>query len=195
MSAGRAAGFFPNGGSIGALFSSADGSLYVAGAVPAPSCKQLGVAKLSPNGTPEAGHDVELVNFTKTDDPSELRLSRFAFNCRQGEQAWDPDGTPQCKGETEQAFAASMRGINRPTTLRFGPDGAAYLVDYVAVRDPGGSDPDSMNAWLYAALPIMTTGAGIGFAVGGPIGAGVGIVVGLATTIAAACYAPPISDW
>ena len=95
------------------------------------------------NGTPEAGHDVELVNFTKLDDPSELRLSRFAFNCRQGEQRWDPDGTPQCNGETEQAFAAQMRGINRPTTIRFGPDGAAYLVDYGAVRDPGGSDPES----------------------------------------------------
>ena len=36
-----------------------------------------------------------------------------------------------------------MRGINRPTTIRFGPDGAAYLVDYGAVRDPGGSDRDS----------------------------------------------------
>jgi glucose/arabinose dehydrogenase len=94
------------------------------------------------NGTPEAGHDVELVNFTgKT--PSELQLSRFAFNCRQAEQTHDPDGTPKCAGQTEQAFVAKMRGINRPTTIRFGPDGAAYLVDYGAVRDPGGSDPDS----------------------------------------------------
>ena len=33
-----------------------------------------------------------------------------------------------------------MHGINRPTTIRFGPDGAAYLVDYGAVRDPGGAD-------------------------------------------------------
>ncbi len=94
------------------------------------------------NGTPEAGHDVELVNFTGS-TPSELRLSRFAFNCRQGEQRHDPDGTPKCAGETEQAFVSRMRGINRPTTIRFGPDGAAYLVDYGAVRDPGGSDPDS----------------------------------------------------
>jgi len=94
------------------------------------------------NGTPEAGHDVELVNFTG-DSPSELRLSRFAFNCRQGDQRHDPDGTPKCVGETEQAFVSRMRGINRPTTIRFGPDGAAYLVDYGAVRDPGGSDPDS----------------------------------------------------
>ena len=34
-----------------------------------------------------------------------------------------------------------LRGINRPTTILFGPDGAAYLVDYGAVRDPGQSDP------------------------------------------------------
>lgn len=95
------------------------------------------------NGTPEEGHDVQLVNFTKADNPSELQLSRFAFNCSQAAQAWDPDGTPRCKGESEQAFAAGLRGINRPTTIRFGPDGAAYLVDYGAVRDPGGSDPES----------------------------------------------------
>jgi hypothetical protein len=113
------------------------------------------------NGAPEAGHDVELVNFTKTDDPSELRLSRFAFNCRQGEQAWDPDGTPQCKGETEQAFAAKMRGINRPTTLRFGPDGAAYLVDYGAVRDPGGSDPDSAFRNPANAPLVQIPGTGV----------------------------------
>ncbi|HJX19369.1 MAG TPA: hypothetical protein VJ454_00155, partial [Steroidobacteraceae bacterium] len=94
------------------------------------------------NGEPSAGHDVELVNFTSK-SPSELQLSRFAFNCRQGEQRHDPDGTPKCAGETEQAFVSMMRGINRPTTIRFGPDGAAYLVDYGAVRDPGGSDRGS----------------------------------------------------
>jgi hypothetical protein len=94
------------------------------------------------NGTPEAGHDVELVNFTGN-TPSELQLSRFAFNCRRGDQRHDPDGTPKCAGETEQAFVSMMRGINRPTTIRFGPDGAAYLVDYGAVRDPGGSDRGS----------------------------------------------------
>ncbi len=95
------------------------------------------------NGTPEAGHDVELVNFTSDTNPYEIKLSRFAFNCK-GEKKWDPDGTPQCNGETEQAFVAMVSGINRPTTLRFGPDGAAYLVDYGAVRDPGGSDHASM---------------------------------------------------
>jgi len=94
------------------------------------------------NGNPEAGHDVELVNFTKADNPNELTLTRFAFNCK-GQKAWDPDGTPRCNGETEQAFVSQVRGINRPTTIRFGPDGAAYLVDYGAVRDPGGSDEGS----------------------------------------------------
>jgi glucose/arabinose dehydrogenase len=94
------------------------------------------------NGDPSAGHDVELVNFL-SDNPSELQLSRFAFNCKQGFQRHDPDGTPQCDGESDQAFTTMTRGINRPTTIRFGPDGAAYLVDYGAVRDPGGADPRS----------------------------------------------------
>ena len=46
-------------------------------------------------------------------------------------------------GESDQAFTSQVRGINRPTTIRFGPDGAAYLVDYGAVRDPGGADSRS----------------------------------------------------
>src|SRR5712664_3409004 len=32
------------------------------------------------NGTPEAGHDVELVNFNRPGEPLQLKLSRFAFN-------------------------------------------------------------------------------------------------------------------
>jgi hypothetical protein len=95
------------------------------------------------NGTPKVGHDVELINFTKADNPHELTLTRFAFNCPQADQRHDPDGTPQCAVDTPMAFAGQLRGINRPTTIRFGPDGAAYLVDYGAVRDPGGSDPRS----------------------------------------------------
>ncbi len=94
------------------------------------------------NGDPSAGHDVELVNF-KSQNPSEVQLSRFAFNCKQSDQRHDPDGTPKCAGESDQAFTSRVRGINRPTTIRFGPDGAAYLVDYGAVRDPGGADSRS----------------------------------------------------
>jgi glucose/arabinose dehydrogenase len=92
------------------------------------------------NGTPEAGHDVELVNFFGA-NPSELSQSRFAFNCPSNKQDREQDdGLPRCLTESEQAFVDGIRGINRPTTLRFGPDGAAYLVDYGAVRDFGLSN-------------------------------------------------------
>ena len=76
------------------------------------------------NGTPEAGHDVELVNFS-TSGPLQLSQQRFAHNTT-FDQAFTDNG---------------VRGINRPTNLRFGPDGCAYLVDYGAVRDFGQSDP------------------------------------------------------
>lgn len=94
------------------------------------------------NGRPVLGHDVELINFL-SDKPSELKTSRFAFNCPQGSQGHDPHGNPTCAMAVKQAFTAMLRGINRPVTLRFGPDGAAYLVDYGAVRDPGGAEPAS----------------------------------------------------
>jgi hypothetical protein len=77
------------------------------------------------NGDPEAGHDIELVNFGKPGEPLRIHQSRFAYNTT-GDQAFtDPN----------------VRGINRPTDLKFGPDGCAYLVDYGAVRDFGQSDP------------------------------------------------------
>jgi hypothetical protein len=78
------------------------------------------------NGSPEAGHDVELVNFSKKGDPLQLQLQRFAHNTT-----------------FEQAFIDGIRGINRPVDLKFGPDDCAYLVDYGAVRDFGQSDPAS----------------------------------------------------
>jgi len=78
------------------------------------------------NGNPEAGHDVELVNFSQPGQPLQLSLSRFAYN-----------------KTSEQAFIEGLRGINRPVDLKFGPDECAYLVDYGAVRDFGQSDPAS----------------------------------------------------
>jgi glucose/arabinose dehydrogenase len=93
------------------------------------------------NGSPAAGHDIELVNFTDPANPNELQLSRFAFNCPQGSQSHAADGSPTCNVEVDSAFANQLRGINRPITVRFGPDGALYLVDYGAVRDFGVSDP------------------------------------------------------
>ena len=78
------------------------------------------------NGTPEEGHDVQLINFSRPGEPLQLQLQRFAHN-----------------STFEQAFVARVRGINRPVDLKFGPDDCAYLVDYGAVRDFGQSDPDS----------------------------------------------------
>jgi hypothetical protein len=43
----------------------------------------------------------------------------------------------------EQAFVSGIRGFNRPTNVKFGPDGCAWVVDYGAVRDFGQSDPDA----------------------------------------------------
>jgi hypothetical protein len=101
------------------------------------------------NGQPEAGHDIELVNFSKRGAPLRISLSRFAFNCAKENQTHNPDGSPRCrdsKGDDaseDQAFVSGLRGINRPIQVQFGPDGALYLVDYGAVRDFGQSDPKS----------------------------------------------------
>jgi glucose/arabinose dehydrogenase len=78
------------------------------------------------NGDPEAGHDIELVNFSRPGEPLQLQQTRFARNTT-----------------FEQAFVDGLRGINRPVDLKFGPDDCAYLVDYGAVRDFGQSDPAS----------------------------------------------------
>ena len=78
------------------------------------------------NGTPEEGHDVQLINFSRPGEPLQLQLQRFAHN-----------------STFEQAFVGQIHGINRPVDLKFGPDECAYLVDYGAVRDFGQSDPGS----------------------------------------------------
>jgi len=75
---------------------------------------------------PEVGLEVKLINFSKPGDPLELKIQRFAFN-----------------KTTEQAFVSGIDGFNRPTNVKFGPDGCAYVVDYGAVRDFGQSDPDA----------------------------------------------------
>jgi hypothetical protein len=96
------------------------------------------------NGVPEAGHDVELVNFSKKGDPLQLQLQRFAHNTT-----------------FEQAFVDGLRGINRPVDLKFGPDDCAYLVDYGAVRDFGQSDPDSQFKDPLDAPLVQIPGTGV----------------------------------
>ena len=113
------------------------------------------------NGFPIEGHDVQLVNWTKSPNPNELQLSRFAFNCPQNAQGHNPDGSPTCSVNAGMAFPDSLRGINRPTTLRFGPDGAAYLVDYGAVRDFGRSDPRTKFVGAANAPLVQIPGTGV----------------------------------
>jgi hypothetical protein len=81
----------------------------------------------APNATtpaPEVGHEVKLMNFNQ--DPSaplSISFQNFARN-DSGDQVF--------------ISATKTAGFNRPTNVRFGPDGCAYVVDYGAVRDPGG---------------------------------------------------------
>jgi len=78
------------------------------------------------NGTPEVGHEVKLINFSKEEQPLVLKFVRFAFN-KTG----------------DQAFVSGAHGFNRPTNVKFGPDGCAWVVDYGAVRDNGQAGTDS----------------------------------------------------
>lgn len=74
---------------------------------------------------PPVGHEIKLINFNQNDDtPLALKIQRFAHN-----------------SNFEQAFPDGLAGFNRPTNVRFGPDGCAYVADYGAVRDLGRSDP------------------------------------------------------
>jgi hypothetical protein len=104
------------------------------------------------NGIPEAGHDVLLVNFSKVNEPLQLQTSLFAHNTT-----------------FEQAFPDGLRGINRPTNLRFGPDGCAYLVDYGAVRDFGQSDPATNNLVPADGPLVQIPGTGVIWRICGPV--------------------------
>ena len=76
---------------------------------------------------PEVGHEVKLINFNQ--DPSgplQLSFQNFARNVT-GDEAFISPTNPAA--------------FNRPTNIRFGPDECAYVVDYGAVRDPGGGPP------------------------------------------------------
>jgi glucose/arabinose dehydrogenase len=73
----------------------------------------------SSNPDAEIGHEVKLINFNQLPgSPLALRIQNFARN-----------------STNDQAFITNINGFNRPTNVRFGPDGCAYVVDYGAVRD------------------------------------------------------------
>ena len=101
-----------------------------------------------------------LMNFSKR-QPLQISLSRFAFNCRSQDQRHGPDGAAQCANAQGQAFVNQLRGINRPVTAVFGPDGALYVVDYGAVRDDGLSEPNSRYADVAHAPLVQIPGTGV----------------------------------
>jgi len=102
---------------------------------------------------PEVGHEVKLVNFSKPGEPLELKILRFAFN-----------------RTTEQAFVSGIAGFNRPTNVKFGPDGCAYVVDYGAVRDFGQSDPDAKFIVAGDGPLVQIPGTGVIWKICGPAG-------------------------
>jgi hypothetical protein len=104
---------------------------------------------------PEAGHEVKLMNFGQqpgdSDDderggrgPVIFNFQRFAYN-----------------KTFEQAFVSGIAGFNRPTNVRFGPDGCAYVADYGAIRDFGRSDPDTGVKNPADAALVQIPGTGV----------------------------------
>jgi hypothetical protein len=98
-----------------------------------------------PNATapaPEIGHEVKLINFNQLPDtPLSLQIQNFARN-----------------STGDQAFITNINGFNRPTNLRFGPDGCAYVVDYGAVRDNG---PDTHFVGAANGPLVQIPGTGV----------------------------------
>jgi glucose/arabinose dehydrogenase len=97
-----------------------------------------------PNATspaPEVGHEVKLINFNQDQNsPLQLSFQNFARN-----------------DTGDQAFISSTNpaGFNRPTNVRFGPDGCAYVVDYGALRDPGGGPGGDTRYLNPADAPLV----------------------------------------
>jgi len=94
---------------------------------------------------PEAWHEVELINFSGGwGQPPALNMQRFAHNTT-----------------SDQAFVDGIRGFNRPTNVRFGPDGCAYVADYGAIRDFGQSDPETGFKNPADAALVQIPGTGV----------------------------------
>ena len=91
-----------------------------------------------------------------------------ALIAREGDLGFSPaNGTPieghdiQLANFKRKAFVHQLHGINRPVAVRFGPDGALYLVDFGAVRDFGQSEPDSRFADPADAPLVQIPGTGV----------------------------------
>jgi hypothetical protein len=100
------------------------------------------------NATPpalEAGHEVKVINFGGGwGQPPALNMQRFAHNTT-----------------SDQAFVDGISGFNRPTNVRFGPDGCAYIADYGVIRDFGQSDPQTGVKSPADAALVQIPGTGV----------------------------------
>lgn len=92
----------------------------------------------------EVGHEVKLINFSMAGRPLTLEISDFAHN-----------------NTFDQAFVDGMRGLNRPTNVRMGPDGCAWIVDYGAVRDFGQAGADSKFVGAANGPLVQIPGTGV----------------------------------
>jgi len=102
-----------------------------------------------PNATDpahEIGHEIKLINFSKPGQPLTLQISDFAHN-----------------NTFDQAFVSGIHGWNRPTNIRMGPDGCAWVVDYGAVRDFGQSGADSKFVGAGNGPLVQIPGTGVIF--------------------------------
>jgi len=96
----------------------------------------------SSNPDAEIGHEVKLINFNQLPgSPLALRIQNFARN-----------------STNDQAFVTNINGFNRPTNIRFGPDGCAYVVDYGVVRDNG---PDTHFVGAANGPLVQIPGTGV----------------------------------
>jgi glucose/arabinose dehydrogenase len=94
----------------------------------------------------EVGHEVKLINFSKPGEPLRLQISDFAHN-----------------NTFDQAFISGIHGWNRPTNIRMGPDGCAWVVDYGAVRDFGQAGADSKFVGAGNGPLVQIPGTGVIF--------------------------------
>jgi hypothetical protein len=94
----------------------------------------------------EVGHEVKLINFSKPNEPLALNITSFAHN-----------------NTFDQAFVSGIHGWNRPTNVRMGPDGCAWVVDYGAVRDFGQSGADTKFVGAGNGPLVQIPGTGVIF--------------------------------
>jgi hypothetical protein len=92
----------------------------------------------------EIGHEIKLINFSRPGKALQLEISGFAHN-----------------NTFDQAFVSGIHGLNRPTNVRMGPDGCAWVVDYGAVRDVGQAGADSKFVGAGNGPLVQIPGTGV----------------------------------